>query len=103
MQEIASQLKDHPLFNSEDIEKLGKGATSEQIEKKLKDDHALPLYIQGDRLVGCLQKALEDDASLVPEVLVENLAARASGALALRHLIAKTGQAQEIDYLLGFW
>jgi betaine reductase len=34
--------------------------------------------------------------------MVENLSARASGAMALRHLIAKTGKAQEIDYLLGY-
>ena len=37
----------------------------------------------------------------MPEILVENLAARASGVLALRHLIAKNGEAAEIDYLLG--
>ena len=102
LEEIASSLKKHPVFSSKDIEKLGKGFTSEQIGQKLKDDHALPLYIQGTRLVGCVQKAFENDASLVPEVLVENLAARASGALALRHLIAKTGEAEKIDYLLGF-
>ncbi len=101
-QEIASQLKDHPLFNSEDIQKLGKGVSLEQIERTLSEGYAMPLYINGDRLVGCLQRGHEEDAALVPEVLIENLSARASGVMALRHLVAKTGEAQEIDYLLGY-
>ncbi|MBA7687226.1 Glycine/sarcosine/betaine reductase complex component C subunit beta [subsurface metagenome] len=65
----------------------------------------MPLYVQGDRLVGCLQRArgggAEEDPNLVPDILLENLTTRASGVMALRHLIAKMGEAQEIDYLLG--
>jgi len=106
LQEIALRLRDHPLFNSEDIQKLGKGVSLEQIETKLSEGHAMPLYTKGDRLVGCIQGAqgygAEEDASLVPDILIENLSARASGVMALRHLIAKTGEAQEIDYLLGY-
>lgn len=102
LEEIALRLKSHPLFNSEDVQKLGKGVSFEEIDKKLSEEHAMPLYIEGDRLVGCLQKAYDDDASLIPEVLIENLSARASGVLALRHLVAKTGEAQAIDYLLGY-
>ena len=101
-QEVASRLKDHPLFNAEDIQKLDKGVSLEQIERTLSEGHAMPLYIKGDRLVGCLQRGHEEDASLVPEVLVENLSARASGVMTLRHLVAKTGEAEEIDYLLGY-
>jgi len=102
LQEIASRLRDHPLFNSEDIQRLGKGVSMEQIERKLSEGHAMPLYIKGDRLVGCLQRGHEEDFNLIPDILIENLSARASGVLALRHLIAKTGEAQEIDYLLGY-
>ena len=102
LQEIALRLRDHPRFNSEDIQKLGKGVSLKQIEEKLAEGYALPLYVKGDRLVGCIQRAHEEDTSLVPEVLIENLSARASGVLALRHLIAKTGEAREIDYLLGY-
>jgi len=102
LQETASRLRDHPRFNSEDIQRLGKGVPLEQIEMKLNEEHAMPLYVKGNQLIGCLQSAHEEDASLVPEILIENLSARASGVLALRHLIAKTSQAQEIDYLLGY-
>lgn len=102
LQEIATKLTAHPLFTSEDIRRLGKGVSSEQIEIKLAEGHAMPLYIRRDQLVGCLQRGHEEDANLVCDILVENLSARASGVMALRHLIAKTGGAEEIDYLLGF-
>lgn len=102
LQETAPRLSDHPLFSAEDIQRLGRGFPPEQIKMKLNEEHAMPLYIKGNRLIGCLQRAHEEDASLVPDILIENLSARASGVLALRHLIAKTGQAQEIDYLLGY-
>jgi len=99
--EVVLRLSDHPLFHSDDQKKLDKGVSLEQIGKTINERHALPLYIQGDRLIGCIQAGHEEDTALVPEILLENLASRASGALALRHLIAKTGRAEEIDYLLG--
>ena len=54
-QEIASRLRDHPLFNSEDIQKLGKGISLEQIGRKLSEGHALPLYIKADDLLPFFQ------------------------------------------------
>jgi len=101
LQEIALKLKKHPLFTTEDLRKLDKGVSLEQIEKGLSEEGAMPIYIQGDQLVGCLRRGHEEDFNLIPEILMENLATRASGVLALRHLIAKMGGAQEIDYLLG--
>ncbi len=101
LEEVASKLKAHPLFSTEDLQKLDRGVSLKQIERKLSEGHALPIYIQGDRLVGCLQGAHEEDDNLVPGILMENLTTRATGVLALRHLIAKMGGAQEIDYLLG--
>ena len=101
LRDTTSRLKNHPLFDSDDIGKLKKGYTTEQIKKKLTQENAMPLYIEGNRLVGCVQRAHERDASLVPEVLTENFVSRASGVMALRHLIKKMGGAEEIDYLLG--
>jgi betaine reductase len=105
LQEVALKLKEHPLFNPDDLQKLVNGLSLEQLERKLEEKDTIPIYIQGDRLVGCLQRArgggAEEDPNLVPDILMENLTARASGVLALRHLLAKTGEAQEIDYLLG--
>jgi len=101
LQEVVLRLSDHPLFHSDDLKRLDKGISLEQVIKKVNESPTMPLYIEGDRLIGCIQAAHEEDTALVPEILLENLASRASGALALRQLVAKTGKAEEIDYLLG--
>ncbi|MFC2007422.1 glycine/sarcosine/betaine reductase complex component C subunit beta [Chloroflexota bacterium] len=105
VRQAASKLKKHPLSNPGDIQKLGKGVSLKQIEEKLGEEEVISLYLQGDRLIGCCQRprggGAEEDSNLTPRILLENLATRASGVMALRQLIAKTGEAQEIDYLLG--
>ena len=102
LQEITSKLKHHPLFTSEDLQRLGQGVSLDQIQKKVDDESSIPVYVHGNRIIGCLQRAHESDATLTPDVLLENLSAKASGVMALRHLISRNGAAQEIDYLLGF-
>ena len=106
LQGVASKLKHHPLFYEEDIQKLGKGVRREMIEKELDENDVLPLYMEGDRLVGCIRRpqgeGAEEDDNLVPNIMIENLSARASGVMALRHLISKSGAAHEIDYLVGY-
>jgi betaine reductase len=104
--EVVAKLKNHPLFKDEDIKKMGKGISAEQIKKKLSEGgDTMPVYVGGNRLVGYLQRAsgggAEEDPNLTPDLLMENLTARASGAMALRHLLAKTGKAEDVDYLLG--
>jgi hypothetical protein len=62
---------------------------------------ALPLYEAG-RLVGTMAAAHDLDESLSPTVLLENLACKATGALALERLLAQTGfHADDLPYLLG--
>jgi betaine reductase len=106
LQGVASKLERHRLFSPGDIEKLGKGVGKEVIEKKLEEKDVLPLYVEGKRPVGCVMRprgeGAEEDDNLVPNIMIENLSARASGVMALRHLIPKTGAAGEIDYLLGY-
>jgi len=106
LEEIASKLQHHPLFHAEDIQKLGKGVHKEIIERKLDEKDILPLYFEGKRLVGCMMRpqgeGAEEDDNLVPNIMIENLSARASGVMALRHLISKTRAAKEIDYLIGY-
>jgi hypothetical protein len=51
---------------------------------------ALPLYRNGSR-AGVMDRAHELDESLSATVLLENLACKATGALALEHLLARTG------------
>ena len=100
--EVAQKLGQHPRCNSEDIKKLGNGVSREQIESMLSEGYSLPLYVGGDRLVGCVQRGHEDDSALVADILLENFCVRASGVMALRHLIAQVGKAEDIDYLIGY-
>jgi len=106
VQEIVLKFEAHPLFNAEDISKLGQGVPIGQIEEKLKTKDVIPAYVNGHRLIGCFQRpsggGAEEDFNLVPDILMENLSTRASGVMALRHLIDKTGKAEDLDYLIGY-
>ena len=64
-------------------------------------DGALPLYRHGDR-AGVMLRAHDLDESLSASVLLENLACKATGALALEHLLGRTGlPADELHYVIG--
>ena len=106
VEQVSSKLKKHPLFSPQDIQQMGNGVSKEIIEGKLAEKNVLPIYVEGKQLVGCVQRpeggGAEEDDNLTPQILLENLSAKASGVLALRNLIAKTGKAQDIDYLFGY-
>ena len=101
VRELTAALGRHPLISNADLTRLGKGSPMAEIESKVKGGYALPLYVGGDRLVGCCLGAMEEDANLDPDILLENLSSRASGVMALRHLISATGKADDLEYLLG--
>jgi glycine/sarcosine/betaine reductase complex component C subunit beta len=61
---------------------------------------AEPLYAGGDRLVGVVAPGHEADESLAGAVLLENAAAKVTGALALRRLLER-GAPEPVDFLLG--
>lgn len=100
--EARERLLNHPLVRPDELEYLAQGLPLEQIEALVKDG-TLPLYGDNMRLVGVMQNAHEEDDTLTANVLLENLACKASGAWALRHLI--NGQhginVDEVDYVLG--
>jgi len=102
LEESASRLKSHPLISPEDLKRLeNKGVPLGEIEKAVKDEKAMPLFVEGDRLIGCCQRGHEQDFNLIPDILIENLTNRASGVMALRHLTSKFGRAEDLDYLIG--
>jgi glycine/sarcosine/betaine reductase complex component C subunit beta len=62
---------------------------------------SLALYRNGDR-AGAMLRAHDLDESLSAPVLLENLACKATGALALEHLLRRTGfPADELQYAIG--
>lgn len=96
------KLQAHPLINASDLKKLeAKGCSSADIEQAVDRQGAMPVYVHGDRLIGCCLRGHEQDQNLTPEILLENLSNRASGVMALRHMTAKIGDPEEIDYLIG--
>jgi glycine/sarcosine/betaine reductase complex component C subunit beta len=64
-------------------------------------DSALPLF-HGGRVVGSMNRAHDLDESLSASVLLENLACKATGALALEHLLRTTGfSPEDVPYAIG--
>ena len=103
LEEARTAMSAHPLITKEDLDNLGKASPISEIEKAINEEEALPLYMDKTRLVGCLRRGHEEDKSLVADFLIENLAAKASAVLALRHLCntATDTPPENIDYLLG--
>lgn len=98
---LLPELTAHPLYQEADAKRLGKGSPLADIEKKVADENALPLYM-GERLVGCVQPAHQQDHSLGALALLENLVVKASGLVALRHIFVNNGiDAEGIDYLMS--
>ncbi len=97
-----NRLESHPLITNADLRKLeNKGTPIEQIQGAIEDEKALPLYIDGDQLIGCCRRGHAEDFNLTPDIIIENLTNRASGVIALRHLTNKFGDAKTLDYLIG--
>jgi hypothetical protein len=64
-------------------------------------DGSLAIFRNGDR-AGAMLRAHDLDESLSAPVLLENIACKATGALALEHLLARTGfPADEVEYVIG--
>lgn len=101
---VRAELQQHPLFVNDDLQRLGAGHPSEAIQAKVQGDGALPLYDRG-RVVGCICRGHEEDPFLTPGVLLENLACKATGVLAMRWLFEHHRRAgvdpSAIDYVIN--
>ena len=90
----------HPFINAEDANMLGAGISAGQNQKILDEDFALPLYCRGE-VIGSLKRAHDNDDALKAEILMENLVAKASGALVMCHLMKRAGiAAEDVDFIL---
>ncbi len=100
IEQIRGKIASHPFVGEAWIKKLGQGKAPEKIAEIIGQGAALPLFYQG-RLVGSLRRDHDKDDTLKAEVLMENLLAKASGALAMLHLfkLAKVVP-KDIDFVL---
>ncbi len=99
---VLPAIQEHSLCNSNKVlKRLQNGKSIEEIREKIDRDHSLPLY-HNRLLVGCFQRHHDEDESLQACVLMENLITKASGYLALKHLLKRCDRdGQEIDYIIS--
>jgi len=67
------------------------GLTADAIEERVTRHGALPLRSSDGRLLGAMLAGHDDDDTLSAQVLLENLAVKATAGLALAHLLARPG------------
>lgn len=90
----------HPLAEMLSRERLA--AAAGDVHSAAAEDGSLALSPNGDGPVGALRRAHEADEALSAPVLLENLAAKASAALALMHLLRASGtDPGSIEYVIG--
>lgn len=98
-EQIQSAFASHPLARFFPLDRLTKAIGNVQGEVAA---GALPLYLDGGDLVAALRPGHREDETLAAPVLLENLACKASGALALAHLCQRHQlDLSSIDYVVG--
>lgn len=96
---IKPKFESHPLLKSK-VDSLGDGVEISEIEEQVNKNSAEGLYYN-DKLVGCVKRAHEFDENLSAEFMLENIAVKASGALAVMHLINKLDMpVEDIEYII---
>ncbi|MDR4028579.1 MAG: glycine/sarcosine/betaine reductase complex component C subunit beta, partial [Bilophila sp.] len=90
----------NPVIGEKQLARLEKGRPESDILDVVEKQHALPLYSEG-RLVGCCRRAHDTDENLEAGIMLENLSCKASGVLALLHLIKNAGLSpSDIDFVV---
>jgi betaine reductase len=100
---LRAQLAEHPLMGERDLAALGEGQPMEVIKEQSDDGvRALPLYLRDGRMVGCMRRAHDEDLSLRADVLLENLACKATAVMATRILFDRSDTpAEEVEYIMN--
>lgn len=96
---VKEKFNAHPVLKTR-VEALGEGEDAANIASLVENHLAEGLY-EGGNLVGCVRRAHEFDKNLSSHIMVENLAVKASGVLALMHLINDPEvNVDEIEYII---
>ncbi len=100
-EETIKRLADHPMLHSMSLDPV-REAGRRNLREALNSASAMPMFVEGNRLIGAIRGGQEDDESLTASIVLENLAAKATGALALLHLVSKDGLSPDaVEYVLG--
>jgi betaine reductase len=100
---VRDRLARHPLIAPADLRRLGEGFPYSKIEGQVgREGSALPLYLRDGRMIGCIHAAHDEDGSLAADILLENLACKATATMALRTLLSHGGtDPTTIEYVLN--
>ncbi|MDP3064771.1 MAG: glycine/sarcosine/betaine reductase complex component C subunit beta, partial [Chloroflexota bacterium] len=103
LKSVREALSRHPLITKEELARLGDGHPYSAVEERSADgEKALPLRTRDGRLIGCFFRAHEEDGTLFADVLLENLACKATAVMAAKELLAQDGlDARAVDYVLN--
>ena len=97
---VAEKLARNPVMGEKQLARLEKGRPAAELLEVIEKQHALPLYFE-NALVACCRRAHDTDENLEAGVMLENLASKASGVLALLHLIKNAGMAPaDVDFVV---
>lgn len=89
-----------PIITESIAARVKAGKELSEIEAEIKNKKALPFYC-GGKLVGCTRSGHDVDENLFPIVLMENIAAKAGGVLAMLHMMKNSGvKPEEIDFVI---
>ncbi|PYN57416.1 MAG: glycine reductase [Candidatus Rokuibacteriota bacterium] len=94
----------HPLVGRESGRPpVPAGVTAALLRERIERHRAVPLVGADGRLLGAMLPGHDEDDTLTGQVLLENLACKATAALALRHLLAQPGAiaASNVRYVIN--
>ena len=98
---LAEAIQNHPLAFPADIANLGQGYSIDKIRARIEHEKSLAFFYKGE-LIGAIHRAHDDDEALQADVLLENLVTKASGTLAVRALLQRSGiRPEAVDYVLS--
>lgn len=97
---VRDKLTAHPVLPPDVLKRLKAGRELAEIRNEIATKAAAPFHF-GGQVVGCCRRGHEVDESLSAHVLVENLASKAGGLLALLHLFRNSGmRPDEVDFVV---
>ncbi|MDD5169021.1 MAG: glycine/sarcosine/betaine reductase complex component C subunit beta [Syntrophales bacterium] len=89
-----------PFMTEKRKKKLGDGFPMDKIMKVIGEEGALPLYYK-EEIIGAIKRDHDNDDTLKANVLLENMVSKASGSLAMLHLMKQASmKPEEVDFVL---
>lgn len=97
---MKEKLAQDPVIREEQLKRLEVGHDLAELQELVDKHGALPIYIDG-KMVAVCRRAHDTDENLSAHVMLENLACKSSGVLALLHLIKNCNiEPGDVDFVV---